>query len=162
MITENEQEVYDALDKLGIPYVRYEHEPVFTMEGLSKVGIEGMHCKNLFTRNKKGDVHYLIIVAHSKRVDLKSLSGQIGSVGLSFASEERLLRYLGLTTGAVSPFGLINDQDRDVKVLIDKDLVGLDNLCLHPNVNTASIKISFDDLGRFLRWCQNEVHYVQI
>ena len=121
MITVHEQEVYDTLDKLGISYVRYEHEPVFTMEGLSKVGIDdGMHCKNLFTRNKKGDVHYLIIVAHSKRVDLKSLSGQIGSAGLSSASEERLWRYLGLTTGAVSPFGLINDRDQDVKVLIDK------------------------------------------
>lgn len=163
MITENEQKVYDALDELGISYVRYEHEPVFTMEELNKVEIEDAeHCKNLFTRNRKGDVHYLVIVEDCKRVDLKSLSEQIGSTFLSFASEERLFRYLGLTTGAVSPFGLINDRDRCVKVLIDKDLVGLNNLCLHPNVNTATIKISFDALKRFLDWRQNEVYYVQM
>jgi Ala-tRNA(Pro) deacylase len=163
MIAESEQRVYDTLNKLGISFVRYEHEPVFTMEDLDKVGIkDAMHCKNLFTRNRKGDEHYLVIVGSSKRVDLKSLSRQIGSTPLSFASEERLWQYLGLKTGAVSLFGLLNDQDKSVRVLIDQDLVGLDKLCMHPNANTATIEISYHDLERFLQWSQNEVRQVQV
>jgi Ala-tRNA(Pro) deacylase len=163
MITEIEQRVYDTLNSLGISYVRYEHEPVFTMEDLEKVGIkDAMHCKNLFTRNRKGDEHYLIIVGSSKRVDLKTLSQQIGCTPLSFASEERLWQHIGLKTGAVSLFGLLNDPDKSVKVLIDQDLVGMDKLCMHPNVNTATIEISYHGLERFLDWSQNEVRYVRV
>ena len=163
MITEIEQRLYDALNDLRISYYRFEHAPVFTMEDLDKAGIgEAMHCKNLFTRNRKGDEHYLIVTGSSKRVDLKSLSDQIGCTPLSFASEERLFRYLGLKAGAVSPFGLLNDRNKSVKVLIDRDLVGMNNLCVHPNVNTATIKISYNDLERFLSWSQHEARYVKI
>ncbi len=163
MITEIEQRVYDTLNDLQISYHRFEHEPVFTMEDLDKVGIgEAMHCKNLFTRNRKGDEHYLIVMGSSKRVDLKSLSEQIGCTSLSFASEERLFKYLGLKAGAVSPFGLLNDLNKSVKVLIDRDLVGMKSLCMHPNVNTATIEISYNDVERFLSWSQHEVRYIKI
>ncbi|MGD0622787.1 MAG: prolyl-tRNA synthetase associated domain-containing protein [Thermacetogeniaceae bacterium] len=162
-MTENEKKVFDTLDELGISYVRHEHEPVFTIEEGSKLDTgDGRHCKNLFLRNIKGDSHYLLIVDNTKRIELKNLSKLIGSTALSLASEERLFRYLGLTRGAVSPFGLLNDRDREVKVLIDRDLTGRNKLCFHPNVNTATVIISFHDLKRFLDRCGNEICYVQV
>lgn len=164
MITENEQKVYDVLDKLNIPYTKYEHEAVYTIEELDKqdISFEGKHCKNLFVRNRKGDIHYLIVVEESKKVDLKKLSEQIGSTPLSFASEERLYKHLGLKPGSVTPMGIINNSDKKVRVVIDKDLMGLDSIGVHPNVNTATIALSYDSLQKFLKWCENKVQYVEI
>lgn len=163
MIAEQEKPVLAILDELGISYVRHEHQPVFTIEESSKLDTgNGQHCKNLFLRSRKGDAHYLLIVSSAKRVELKSLSRLVGSTPLSLASEERLVSHLGLTPGAVSPFGLLNDRDGGVKVLIDRDLTGLNNLCFHPNVNTATVVISFHDLRRFLDRYGNEIRYVQV
>lgn len=117
MTTEAEKKVYDILSKLQIPYIRYEHAAIFTIEEANKLNIDikGEHCKNLFLRNRKGDVHYLLIIQELKKVDLKSVAKQIGSSSLSFASEERLYKYLGLTPGSVTPFGLINDNEKKFK-----------------------------------------------
>jgi len=164
MITENEQKVYGTLHELGIPFVRYEHSPVFTVEETKTLGLEipGQHCKNLFIRNKKGDAHYLVVLDDSKKVNLKDLSAQVGSSGLSLASEERLYTHLGLTPGAVGPFGLINNKEKNVIVLLDKDIVNSETICFHPNVNTATISIKYKDFEKYLDWCKNEVQYVQI
>lgn len=164
MATDNERKVYENLEQLGIPYMQYSHIPVYTIEEVNdlKLNMQGNHCKNLFTRNKQGNQHYLIIVSHTKRVDLKDLSGQIGCSRLSFASEERLMKYLGLTPGSVTPFGLLNDKEKHVKVLIDKDLRGSEHICFHPNVNTATVSIAYGDFEKFLKWCGNSCAYVQI
>ncbi len=164
MITENEKKVYDALNQLEIPYVRYEHIPVFTIAEIDdlKLEMEGQHCKNLFVRNHNGHVHYLVLVSQEKRADLKDIAAQIGSSRLSFASEERLMKYLGLTPGSVTPLGLLNDEERNVIVLIDEDLKKAKHICFHPNVNTASVSISCEDFEKFLKWRGNEYKYVKI
>lgn len=94
LINENEQKVYEVLQKLEIKYVKYEHEALYTVEEAKKLGIcmPGQQCKNLFLRNRKGDVHYLVILDEEKQADLKSLAKQIESSNLSFASEERLFK----------------------------------------------------------------------
>ncbi|NLK64828.1 MAG: prolyl-tRNA synthetase associated domain-containing protein [Tissierellia bacterium] len=162
MINSDEQKLYDILNKLAIKYVRYEHEPVYTVEEADNLDIDipGQHCKNLFLRNKKGNIHYLVIACSKKHIDLKLLSKQIASSGLSFASEERLNKYLGLKAGAVSPFGLINDMERQVIVLIDKDLTDKDTVNFHPNVNTATIGLSYADLEKFIKWHGNKFLYI--
>jgi len=111
MSTESEQKVYELLDKLGISYDRHEHPPVYTVVQAEQYwgNINGAHCKNLFLRNKKGSRHYLIILEHLKKANLKALERQLGEDRLSFASAERLMRYLGLEEGAVSPFELKKD-----------------------------------------------------
>jgi len=105
MSTENEEKVYEVLKKLGIPYTKHEHPPVYTVEQAEQYweDIEGTHCKNIFLRNKKGKRHYLVILLSSKKADLKALERQLGEDRLSFASPERLMRYLRLEPGAVSP-----------------------------------------------------------
>jgi Ala-tRNA(Pro) deacylase len=161
MISENEKKVYEILNKLNISYARYEHPPVFTVEQAKKhwKNITGAHCKNLFLRNKKGNRHYLVILEHSKKADLKILAKHLNEDKLSFASEERLMRYLGLSAGAVSPFGLLNDSKKEVKVVIDQDLKKVERINFHPNVNTATVGISFKDFEKFLAWCGNEIYY---
>lgn len=156
--------VYETLDALGIGYQRYEHPPVFTAEEAARhwAAIEGTQVKNLFLRNKKGDRHYLVILEITKRADLRHLVRLVSDDRLSFGSAERLMKELGLTPGSVSPFGLINDDDGSVRVLIDADLRGADRLIFHPNINTASVTISFADLERFLAWRGNAVRYVQL
>ena len=154
--------VYAALDALGISYERHEHPAVFHAGDASKYWnpIAGTQCKNLFLRNKKGDRHYLVVLEISKRADLKDLVKLVGDDRLSFGSPERLMAELGLTPGSVSPFGLLNDADGSVRVLIDADLKGADRLIFHPNINTASVVVSWADLERFLATRSNRVQVI--
>jgi Ala-tRNA(Pro) deacylase len=163
-MTEHEAKVYEVLKQLDIPYTRYEHAPVNTIQEIDdmKLEMEGLHCKNLFVRNHSGNTHYLILVSQEKRVDLKQLAKQIGSTRLSFASEERLMKHLGLTPGSVTPFGLLKDEDRKVKVVIDEDLKDSQYICLHPNTNSATVSILYKDLIKFLDWRGNEYSYTKV
>lgn len=167
MISEKEQKVYDVLHKLNINYVRYEHVPVFTIQEASELDMDtkAHHCKNLFIRNRKGNQHYLVIIEESKKVDLKKLSLQLKSTPLNFASEDRLDKFLGLKPGSVTPFGLINDINKEVIVVIDeiyKNQQENMTICFHPNVNTATIELTLRDFQKYLQWCKNKVLYVQI
>ncbi len=162
MISEREQKVYDTLEQLNIAYQRYEHPPVYTVEEAKKYwkDIEGAHAKNLFLRNNKGTRHFLVVLEQSKSADLKDLSGKLAAGKLSFASERRLQEHLGLETGAVSPFGLLNDQNRAVSVALDRDLGKKGSVNFHPNVNTATINLSFRDFEKFLKHCGNELVHI--
>jgi Ala-tRNA(Pro) deacylase len=157
-------DIFEVFDELGIEFEKYEHPPVYTVEeaDLHRGKLPGGQTKNLFLRNKKGKRHYLLVVAADKKVDLKSLRGVFGEAALSFASEERLKKYLGVEPGSVSPFGLINDSNREVVVVIDQDLLHHDALGFHPNVNTATLIIDKDDFLRFLKHCGNEVRVVSL
>ena len=150
---ENEkQRVYDALKKLNIKYEVVEHEPVHTMEDMDRLGLpaKGTLCKNLFLRDAKGKRHFLVTCDEKKKVDIKALARQIGASGLSFASEDRLEKYLKLQQGSVTPFGLMNDEEKAVEFFIDKDLTRCKSLGIHPLTNTATVFLSYKDLDKFL------------
>jgi Ala-tRNA(Pro) deacylase len=159
-----EAKVYEVLNRLGIPYTRHEHPPVFTVEQAEQywTDITGAHCKNLFLRNKKGNRHYLVILLTSKQADLKQLNAKLKEDRLSFGSAERLQKYLGLEPGAVSPFGLINDNQKEVIVIVDQDLRRADRVNFHPNLNTATVGIETADFERFLAWTGNEVRFFEL
>ena len=161
-MTEQERAVVSRLDELGIGYERHEHPPVATVEEAAThwAGIDSTHCKNLFLRNQKGNRHYLVVLLHSKRADLRKIADQIGDGKLSFASPERLLTHLGLTPGSVSPFGLINDREHAVRVILDRDLASAVRVSFHPNINTATYVIGAQDFARFLSACGSTVQYV--
>jgi len=147
-----EREVYEVLEGLGVAFTRHPHPPVFTVEEAERYWAEipATHCKNLFLRNARGSRHYLVILGHSKRADLRALSALLGDDKLSFASPDRLMRFLRLTPGAVSPFGLIHESARDVIVVLDADLAGTERIGFHPNVNTATMTLATVDFLRFL------------
>jgi Ala-tRNA(Pro) deacylase len=163
-MSERQQPVIDCLQALGIAFERIDHPPVATVAEaeLHWAGIDAAHCKNLFLRNQKGDRHYLVILIHSKRADLRQLADQIGDGKLSFGSPERLLKYLGVTPGAVSPFGLLNDADRQVRVFIDHDLKEAARVTFHPNDNTATLVLAFADFEKFLRHVGHKVRFMAI
>jgi Ala-tRNA(Pro) deacylase len=113
-------------------------------------------------RNQKGDRHYLVILPHSKRADLRQVAGQIGDGKLSFASPERLLKYLGVTPGSVSPFGLLNDPGHHVRLFVDRDLRDAGRITFHPNDNTATLVLAFADFERFLEHVGHAVSWIQV
>ncbi len=156
-----EARVYEALKELGIAWDRHEHPPVFTVEEAEKhwTEVQGAHCKNLFLRNKKGNHHYLVVLESLKLADLRQLNRLLNEDRLSFASPERLKRFLGLDPGSVSPFGLLNDANREVAVVVDQDLKLAKTVNFHPNVNTATVGISTVDFERFLASRGNRVLY---
>lgn len=152
------------LRELGIQPEWHHHPPVDTAEAGDRhwAGINAAHSKNLFLRNQKGDRHYLLIVRHYKRVDLRAVATQIGDGKLSFASPERLMEYLGVQPGAVSPFGLVNDNTQQVRVFIDRDLAEAERVSFHPNVNTITLVITRAEFERFLASRGNPVRYVEV
>lgn len=164
MVPRREVELYQYLDDLGIAYTRHEHPPVYTVEEAREhcSYLEGGHCKNLLLRNRPGERHYLVVTEESKKTNLKSLARELGETKLSLASPRRLQKYLDLEPGAVSPFGLINDHNREVEVLLDQDLLKETYINFHPNVNTATVTLTVDDFWRFLKECGNQIYQVEL
>ena len=158
------EKVEARLRELGIVYQISEHAAVFTIEELDLLSFDGQGevCKNLFLRDAKGTRHFLVVLQKDKRADLKRLRGILGTTALSFASEERLARYLALTKGAVTPLAVVNDPERAVEVLIDEDLAGCPCLGVHPGVNTATAWLSRGDLVRYIEADGRPVRFIKI
>ena len=163
-MTPQEETVVARLRELGIAFTRHEHPPVATVEEASAhwADIDATHCKNHFLRNQRGNRHYLVVLTASKKADLKAVADQIGDGKLSFASPERLMTHLGVTPGSVSPFGLINDREHLVRVVLDRDFATAARLAFHPNVNTLTFTVAAADFMAFLADCGNPVQSVSI
>ena len=149
-------EILDILDKLEIEYTMVEHEAVFTCEQAQfvKTLIKGEGCKNLFLRNNKKQ-YFMYVLPDEKRADLKSLGKQNNLGHLSFGNEEKLWDLLKLKSGGVSPFGIINDKENIVTLLIDSELQSKLLLC-HPNDNTKSLNIKYIDLIKFVEYTNHK------
>ena len=158
------KKVLDALDAFGIPYEVIEHPAVHTIEEMDALGVftGGEVCKNLFLRNANGKVHYIVSMCKDKHPDIQgTIRPQLGSSRLSFGSPERLEKHLGLQPGAVTPFGVLNNDAHDVKVVFDCDLLTLEGrVGFHPNVNTAFVWLKFSDLLKFIEAQGNEVLFI--
>ena len=148
-------DIYKFLTQLGIDYQKINHQSVSTVEEAMFINeqIDGVAYKNLFL--KSSDKQFFIyMMTVERRADLKYIAKQIGSKRLSFASDEELVELLKLIPGSVTPLGIINDNKR-VKILIDRELRA-QRLLIHPNINTATISITYDDLLLFINACGNE------
>lgn len=152
-----EEDIYKILDELNITYNLIKHNAVYTVEEAEKElpNLSGNHCKNLFLRNKKGNKYYLVICDANTKVDLKELTKKLNEDRLGFASEERLEKVLKVKSGSVSPFNLINDEGREVNVIIDVTLKDKKIVNFHPNINTRTVQISYNDLKKFINNCGN-------
>ncbi|MDD4373851.1 MAG: prolyl-tRNA synthetase associated domain-containing protein [Bacteroidales bacterium] len=159
----NPEMVYKTLDELGITYEKYEHTATPTVEDALPywAEIEAIHCKNLFFRNHKGNQHYLVIFSYLKQLNIRQLELLLKQGKLSFASDKRMQKYLGLQPGSVSPFGLINDKENHVIVFIDESLMDHEKISFHPNINTATLVLKKSDFIRFLDFSGNSYHFIQ-
>jgi Ala-tRNA(Pro) deacylase len=157
-------ELYELLGSLSINFEYHEHPPLATIEE-AKVHwkhLDSGRCKNIFFRNHKGDRHYLVILEHLRKVDIHDLEKRLKQGKLTFASDARLKKYLGVEPGSVSPFGLINDTDNHVHLFIDEKLNEFNRLSFHPNINTASLVINKTDFLSFLTCTGNSFEFIKI
>jgi len=154
--------LYEFLDKLKITYSYFEHPPAATISVAQQYwkDIDATHCKNLFFRNHKGDRHYLVVIGHTRDLNIHELEKHLKQGKLTFASEQRMARYLGVKPGSVTPFGLIYDKDHQVKLFLDSELAKASRISFHPCLNTASLVISYKDFIRFIETTQNEYEYI--
>lgn len=148
-----EVRVYDLLDKLGIEYKRVDHPAADTMEACLEIekvlGVE--ICKNLFLRNRQKTEFYLLMMPGSKPFKTKDITKQLGCARLSFAEAEFMEEFLDITPGSVSVLGLMNDKEKKVRLVIDKDIMSGDYIGCHPCINTSSLAIKTEDiLNKFL------------
>ena len=152
-----ENAALELLDSLGVEYTYAEHPAVYTIPEMEALGLDkpGTIAKNLFLRDGKKQRYLLLVVGQNKSANLKELSVILGAKGLTFASEDELMKYLGLTKGAVTPLGLVNDRENRVELVIDQDLLELDKIGVHPNVNTASVWLAPRDLLDIAEICGN-------
>lgn len=156
--------VLALLEGLQIGYEIYDHPPLPTVEIATEYwkDIDATHCKNLFFRNHKGNRHYLVILEHSQKLGVRDLEQKLRQGKISFASQKRMDRYLGINAGSVSLFGLINDQENHTYVFIDENLKFVDKISFHPNDNTSTLVISNKDFIRFLEWSGNSYEFIKL
>ena len=156
--------LYQILNDLKISFEYYGHPPAPTIEEARKYwkDIEATHCKNLFFRNHKGSSHYLVIIEHSRDLLIRDLEKRLKQGKLTFASDQRMFKYLGLLPGSVSPFGLINDTSRHVHVFVDENLKKSVKISFHPCINTASLVVLYQDFEKFLEWTGNTYEYLKL
>lgn len=145
------EDLFALLQSLNISYSLHHHPPIFTVaEGLHlKESIPGLHCRNLFLRDKKKNA-FLVVAANETAVDLKGLEAMLGCGRLSFGSAERLWDMLGIRPGSVCPFTIVNDRDCKVKVILDEAMMKADIVNYHPLDNAMTIGLSPKDLLRFI------------
>jgi Ala-tRNA(Pro) deacylase len=148
------EELFAALDGLGIRHSTVRHPPLFTVEQSRTLRgrIPGGHTKNLFLRDKKGAL-YLVVALEDAEIGLKGLHRLLGATGrFSFGSADLLREVLGVTPGSVTPFAAINDTEGRVTVVLDAAMMEHATLNYHPLANTMTTSIARDDLIRFLDW----------
>lgn len=159
------EEIYKYLEDRNIWFIHYEHQPVYNMQDLAKLDFKykDNDAKNLFVRDDKRNNYYLITVKGMKKVDLKTFRKEQNTRNLTFANKEELNDILGLIPGAVSPLGILNDNNLKVKFFIDNELLNNDNIIgIHPVDNTATIFMHTNDLINIIKEHGNEVRKINL
>lgn len=158
------ENVLNFLDKNNIEYKLHEHPAVFTCEDAEKhcANVPGLPSKNLFLRDDKKKRFFLVVMPAHKQLNLKKLGENLGVKKLGFASPNSLKEKLELEPGSVSPFGLINNEEKDVEVYIDKDIKDAEIASFHPNINTGSLEITKENFEKYLNLFKNKVEIIEI
>lgn len=138
------------LEDYNINFMEHKHPAVFTVEESKKLKLcpTGLHTKSLFLKSCKNDF-FLVCLEAEKRLDIKSLKKYLNLKKLHFASQEELKSILNLTPGSVSIFGLINDKEVRVSLILDSEIWDADSVGFHPNINTSTLELSHTDLEKF-------------
>lgn len=158
------QKVVDRLNELGIPFQIVEHEAVLTTEQADRFieGIEGVRTKTMFLTNKKKRNFYLVIIDDAKRLDMDVFKEIVEENRIKMASAETLNDKMMLLPGTVSPFGLLNNRDKDIQVYFDQEIVSEERMCFHPNTNEKTIFVNTEDLFTFLEVIGYEPHIIKL
>ncbi len=158
------EEILEKLKELNIDYELIEHKAVYNMEEMDALGPDlfkgASICKNLFLRDAKGKRHFLVTIKEEKQANLADIAKASFATKLSFASPERLQKYLNLQPGAVTPLAIVYDKEKAVEVILDKDLLKEEKIGVHPGVNTATVILSPSDLEKYIKENGNKLKLI--
>ncbi len=156
--------VESFLLKNNIKYVLHEHQAVYTCDEAEKYckNIPWISCKNLFLRNRRNTINYLLVIPSTKQLNIKEFAKDIEESKLSFSNDEILKNKLWLEPGSVSPFGIINNIDHDVVLYIDSAVYNSNIVSFHPNINTATLELEKEMFHKFLKTIENKVNIVNL
>jgi len=157
-------ELAQWLENKGIEFTLHSHVAVFTAAE-AKIHcsfVPGLHCKNLFLKEKNGDGFFLVTIPADQRLDIKQLKQKLTSTHLTFAGEKDLEDLLGLTKGAVSPLGLVNDEDNKVTYVVDEDVWNAEIVSFHPNINTETLELTKHAFHLLIQETKNPVRIVNL
>jgi len=160
---QTQEELLNVLTQIGIEFTNHEHPAVYTVEeaNLHHEGIDGVHSKNLFFKDKKKNL-FLVITLSDKPIRIKEVAQKIGAKNLSFAKPDLLAEVLGSIPGAVTPFAVINAGNHAVKVILDEEMMENELLNFHPLVNTATTTISSKNLLKFMEYCDQSFEIIRL
>ena len=155
-------DIYNLLDSQNIEYIHIEHPPVYTIDEVNKLNLDNDEkiVKNLFLRDNKKRNYYLVVMNKKAKVNLNELKNKLNSLPLTFASENDLYKYLKLSKGAVTPLGVLNNEENNVIVIIDNNILNYDIIGVHPNDNSATVWLNITDLIKLIR--KNSIIYLDI
>lgn len=144
--------VETKLNEFKISFEIVGHPPALTTEEADSFieGIEGVRTKSMFLTNKKKTAYYLLIMDDQKRLDMDKFKEITGEKRIKMASEDSLMKKMGLPAGVVSIFGLINNNENDIHVYFDKEITKESRMSFHPNVSTKTIFLNTNDVFKFL------------
>ncbi|MCK4918540.1 MAG: prolyl-tRNA synthetase associated domain-containing protein [Candidatus Pacebacteria bacterium] len=155
------KDIYKILKDLNIDFEKYEHPPVINAEEADieykKLGLDGTRCKNLFLRDRKGKKHFLFVTEAHKEMNLEELGEFLGEKRLGFASPERLEKYLKTKRGSVSLLNLINDENHEVILIVDREVFEAEKASFHPDNNKTTLMINNEGIHKFIKYCGNEL-----
>ena len=156
--------VKDKLDELNIEFKIVEHPPAFTTEEADKFieGHEGVRTKSMFLTDRKKRNFYLVILDDYKRLDMDLFKDIVLEKKIKMASENSLMEKMKLPAGTVSPFGLLNNEDHDIKFFMDKEIADEEIMTFHPNTNEKTLFIKTKDLYKFLDNIGYEVNIIEL
>ena len=156
--------VKEYLNSMGIQFKIVEHEPAYTTEEADKYieGYDGVRTKTMFICNKKKTNYYMIIMDDSKRLDINKFKEIVSEKQMKMASEEALKEKLGIEPGMVSPFGLLNNDEKDVKIYMDKEIITEEIMTFHPNDNTKTLFITTKDLFKYFENIGYEINIIEL
>ena len=156
--------VEEKLKELGIEFEIVEHELALTTEQADSFieGIEGVRTKTMFLTNKKKTDYYLLIMDDKKRLNMDLFGDIVQSKRIKMASPDSLNEKMTLPPGVVSPFGLLNNKEKDIKVYFDREIMSEKRMSFHPNTNEKTIFIDTTDLTKFIEEMSYEVNIIDL
>ncbi|MFV0424525.1 MAG: YbaK/EbsC family protein [Bacilli bacterium] len=156
--------VTKRLDILKCNYELLPHQIVQTAEETKEVldSYGYQTIKNLFLTNKKGDMFYLVSMPWNKPVKIAEIGTNQGVGRVSFGNDDILMEIMGVKSGSVGAFNLLNVKTNDFKYFIDEDIMEYEYLTFHPNQNDYTIAIKRDDFLKYLKTTKKEFEVVKI
>lgn len=156
--------VEEKLNELKIVFEIVEHESALTTEQADSFieGIEGVRTKTMFLTNKKKTEYYMLIMDDKKRLDMDLFKEIVKANKIRMASSDSLFEKMMLPPGIVSPFGLLNNLDKDIKVYFDKEIMSEKRMSFHPNTNEKTIFLDTTDLVTYIESIGYEVNIIEL